>query len=239
MRSSRFFLSLCVCMLLILSLLPVTAFADIPELPSDWWYDDFVYEHEHDCTLVDRSFIANSPNGTISFYESPSLDQEPVNQIKNGNGVTVIYVYTDPDGILWGKTVIDALQVEWWVLMSDLYDPLYPDPAAAKYFEDDNFLQDEIDPASMSEGKDSELSAESSEGAESSSNPADTSSAQKEETSPGIQEESSGNVPNENQLTGGKTMHEVLVRTALFSLAGVVIVVAISIVLLIGLKKKR
>lgn len=77
--------------------LPLTAHADVMYVPQD----SFLDSHFGDCEYVNRSYIANGPGGKVTFYASPE-NSTLEGTVPNGESVYVSYVYTAPDGILWG-----------------------------------------------------------------------------------------------------------------------------------------
>jgi hypothetical protein len=77
--------------------LPLSVSADIIYEPQD----DFYENHKWKCYYVNRSYIANGPNGELTVYQSPK-DSQILMTIPNGEKVYISYVYTDSDGIDWG-----------------------------------------------------------------------------------------------------------------------------------------
>lgn len=81
---------------LVLSLAP-TAFADVLWVPDD----PFLQEHMDDCEHLERSFYAAGPNGTVTAYASPE-SAAVAKKLENGELVTIVWTYTDDNGICWG-----------------------------------------------------------------------------------------------------------------------------------------
>lgn len=83
--------------LLAVLLAPMSVRADVIYEP----FDDFYEEHRKECTYVGRSYTTNGPNGTVTFYGSPT-DPRVEKTYSNGISLYVSYTYQTADGILWG-----------------------------------------------------------------------------------------------------------------------------------------
>ena len=67
-----------------------------------WEPDNTFYEkHRDECEMVDRSFVANGPNGKVIVYKSPENPIE-VDSMQNGDTTWITWTYTDADGVVWG-----------------------------------------------------------------------------------------------------------------------------------------
>ena len=70
---------------------------------EDVWKPDepFFAEHEAECTVENREYFANGPNGKVVIYESPA-SSKVVKTLENEEIVLIDYVFTNDKGITWG-----------------------------------------------------------------------------------------------------------------------------------------
>lgn len=61
----------------------------------------FFVEHEAQCTVENREYHANGPNGQVIVYQNP-VSPDVVHTLENGETVLIDYVYTNDKGVTWG-----------------------------------------------------------------------------------------------------------------------------------------
>ena len=87
------------------------ASADLIWEPSG---DNFYDTHRKDCRHVDRTYIANGPDGELVVYKSPE-DSGIVTKVPNGSTFGVFFLYQDKDGITWALYNDFTADVSGWV----------------------------------------------------------------------------------------------------------------------------
>lgn len=103
---------------LVLSL-PLSAHADVIFEPMD----DFYESHREECDYVNRSYIANGPDGGLTLYKSPE-NSHVETTLHNGETVYISHVYTGPDGVSWGCAELWDDDITGWVPMAYVV-PIY------------------------------------------------------------------------------------------------------------------
>ena len=79
--------------------------------------DNFYNEHREDCKYVNRTFIANGPDGEVIVYKSPE-NPMVAGTWENGFKAYISFVYTDEDGNEWGIYENYETDVMGWVPMA-------------------------------------------------------------------------------------------------------------------------
>ncbi len=85
-----------VCVGLMMNVLPVQA--DLIWEPEE---DSFYTEHADECVYVNRTYVANGPDGQVTVYESPE-SQKIVDVWEKGKSVSISFLYEDESGVTWG-----------------------------------------------------------------------------------------------------------------------------------------
>ncbi|MBQ9140279.1 MAG: hypothetical protein IJX63_00605 [Lachnospiraceae bacterium] len=86
--------------------------------------DSFYKEHAHACEYVNRTYIANGPDGKVTVYVSPE-ELDEVNVWEQGKAVHISFVYEAEDGSKWGvydngeETESGWVQMEYMALKYD------------------------------------------------------------------------------------------------------------------------
>ncbi len=116
MKTKKLLIALLSACLLSITVLPLTAFADVITEPKD----SFWSRHQDECDYCYREYTANGENGYAILWESPgSLRQREV--IVNGTNVQGSWHYTDAYGETWcaawgGEGLGD---VRGWIKLSE------------------------------------------------------------------------------------------------------------------------
>ncbi len=85
-----------ICMGLLLQVMPVQA-----DLIWEPMGDSFYTEHAYACEYVNRTYVANGPEGKVTVYVSPD-DLKEVDEWEPGKAVYISFVYEAEDGSKWG-----------------------------------------------------------------------------------------------------------------------------------------
>ena len=102
----------CALTLFMLLTLCAPAWADILWEPDNKFYE----KHRNECTYIDRSYYANSPNGFVTLYDAPN-GSIVESQFQNGSVLHVYYQYQD-----WGCITAFGEEgpMNGWTKMSEL-----------------------------------------------------------------------------------------------------------------------
>ena len=103
-----------ICVGLMLNVLPVQA--DLIWEPEG---DDFYTEHREECEYINRTYIANGPDGQVMVYESP-LSQEIVDVWEKGKAAYISFAYDDASGVLWGIYDSGDASKSGWVCLEHM-----------------------------------------------------------------------------------------------------------------------
>lgn len=106
------FLALCIG--LMVNVLPVQA-----DLIWEPMGDSFYSEHMNECTYVNRTYIANGPDGQVVVYENPESDEQ-VTVWERGSAVYISHAYEDEDGVIWGIYDNGEVSQSGWVRMEHM-----------------------------------------------------------------------------------------------------------------------
>ncbi len=103
------------CLILCAAALGGSALADVIWEPRDDFYD----AHAGECEYLSREYTANGPQGYLTLWEAPDSTAQEAN-LPNGEIVGCSWLYTAPDGEVWGGTEYGEEEENWaWFKLSE------------------------------------------------------------------------------------------------------------------------
>ena len=103
------------CLILVLSLCPLTAFADVIYMPNDNFYNS----HMNDCEYTNRGYTCYGPEGEVTVYKSPE-SSKVIHTLPNSEQICILYIYTDKENIQWGYWEDFRNNLAGWIPMNYL-----------------------------------------------------------------------------------------------------------------------